>query len=122
MWIALAISITGLMLRIIAFFTCRHNFTHLVRYHKVQGHNLITNGIYSVLRHPSYTGYFYFSLFSQVFIGNFVSAILFFFSLVKFFNERIDDEEKALAVFFSEYKAYQKKTYILIPFVKSPNL
>lgn len=57
-----------------------------------------------------------------MFIGNFISAILFFFSLVKFFNERIDDEEKALAVFFSEYKTYQKKTYILIPFVKSPNL
>ena len=122
MWIALSIAVLGQIIRIIAFFTCRHNFTHLVRYHKNQGHTLVTNGIYSFLRHPAYTGYFYFASFSQVFLGNFVSAILFFCFLVKFFDSRIDDEEKALNSFFVEYKSYQKKTYILIPFVRTPDL
>jgi protein-S-isoprenylcysteine O-methyltransferase len=86
MGLALIITIIGQSTRIIAFFTCKHNFTHLISYRKIQGHVLITNGIYSFLRHPAYTGYFYFATFSQIFIGNFVSFILFFCFLIKFFD------------------------------------
>jgi protein-S-isoprenylcysteine O-methyltransferase len=76
-------------LRIAAFFTCRKNFTHLVRYRKVPGHELVTNGIYSIFRHPSYTGYFYFSVGGQIFLGNVLSSVLFAIVLIKFFRDRI---------------------------------
>lgn len=121
MYPALLISIMGESLRIVAFFTCKSNFTHVVRFRKREDHRLVTNGVYSFFRHPSYTGYFYFSVFGQLFIGNFVSCIFFFFVLSKFFNERIEFEEEALLGFFTEYMEYKKSTHILIPFVKDPN-
>lgn len=79
-------AILGEGLRILAFFTCKSNFTHLVRFTRVKEHKLITIGVYSVFRHPSYTGYFYFSVFSQILIGNIVSSVLFFVVLSRFFN------------------------------------
>ncbi len=45
----------------------------------------------------------------------------FFFVLIRFFTERIYEEEKMLAKFFEKYIYYKKKTHILIPFVKSPD-
>lgn len=45
----------------------------------------------------------------------------FFVVLVKFFNDRIHDEELMLAKFFEKYLYYKKTTHILIPFVKSPD-
>lgn len=76
-------------LRITAFFTCKSNFTHIVRYKKDKKHTLITNGVYSFFRHPSYTGYFYFSIGGQLMIGNFISAVAFFAALARFFHKRI---------------------------------
>ncbi len=108
-------------MRIAAFFTCRSNFTHLVRYRKHTSHQLITHGVYSFFRHPSYTGYFYFAVSSQLFLGNWISSVAFFIVLVKFFNERIDDEEFMLASFFEKYLYYKKRTHVLIPFVKTPD-
>lgn len=93
MFPALVIACSGEALRIIAFFTCKSNFTHLVSYRKSKNHELVTNGVYSVFRHPAYTGYFYFSLFGQIFLGNVLSSILFALVLRKFFTERISDEE-----------------------------
>lgn len=93
MLVALIISSLGEFLRIAAFFTCKTNFTHVVKFRKERSHQLITHGIYSFFRHPSYTGYFYFSVFSQIFLGNILSSVLFFAALAKFFNDRIDFEE-----------------------------
>jgi len=84
--------IFGEGLRIAAFFTAKNNFTHLIRHSKTAGHQLITNGVYSVFRHPSYTGYFYFAVCGQLFLGNFISSIVFFFALTRFFNQRIEYE------------------------------
>ena len=83
--------ILGEGLRVAAFFTAKNNFTHLVRYKKNPKHQLITHGVYSIFRHPSYTGYFYFCVFSQIFLANWISAIGFFIVLSKFFNERIEE-------------------------------
>jgi protein-S-isoprenylcysteine O-methyltransferase len=58
----------------------------------VEGHELVTNGVYSVFRHPSYTGYFYFSVGGQIFLGNVISSVLFAVVLVKFFRDRIEGE------------------------------
>lgn len=83
---ALVISIIALIMRIMAFFTAKSNFTHKVASTKKQSHKLVTNGIYSFFRHPSYTGFFYFSIATMVLIGNFISAILFGIILSVFFD------------------------------------
>jgi len=89
MWIGLAGALAGESLRIAAFFTCKSNFTHLVSFNKKQKHTLVTNGVYSIFRHPAYTGFFYYSVFSQLFLGNFITMLGFILALIHFFTKRI---------------------------------
>lgn len=92
MWPALIITILSTILRILAFFTAKSNFTHKVSSTKKYSHALVTNGIYSIFRHPSYTGFFYYTISIMVLIGNFVSAFMFGIMLSIFFEERIEYE------------------------------
>jgi|688.fasta_scaffold936731_1 protein-S-isoprenylcysteine O-methyltransferase len=89
---AFILTILAIFIRIIAFFTAKSNFTHKIAYQKVATHKLVQNGIYSILRHPSYTGFFYYTVFSMIFIGNWLSAILFGLMLSVFFEDRIQYE------------------------------
>ena len=92
MILAFILTILAILIRIVAFFTAKSNFTHKIAYHKVATHKLVKNGIYSILRHPSYTGFFYYTVFSMIFIGNWLSAILFGLILSVFFEDRIKYE------------------------------
>lgn len=56
----------GEALRKGAIWTARDNFTHLVQQEKTQTHTLVTHGVYSWFRHPSYVGWFYWSIGTQV--------------------------------------------------------
>lgn len=40
-------------------------------------------------RHPSYVGFFYWAIATQLLLGNIVSAIAFVFILARFFSHRI---------------------------------
>jgi protein-S-isoprenylcysteine O-methyltransferase len=82
---AFIIAIGSVIIRCLAFYTAKSNFTHQVAYKKKKRHELVTDGIYSILRHPSYTGFYYFSIFSMILIGNFICAILFGCMLSCFF-------------------------------------
>lgn len=86
MYPALLISLLAMVLRILAFFTAKSNFTHKVSYNKKMSHTLVTHGVYSIFRHPSYTGFYYYTIGTMVLIGNFVSAVLFGFMLSVFFD------------------------------------
>lgn len=54
------------MLRKAAIWTARDNFTHLVQQEKMETHALVTHGVYSWFRHPSYVGWFYWCIGTQV--------------------------------------------------------
>lgn len=115
---ALIISLAAMVLRIMAFFTAKSNFTHKVSSSKKVSHKLVTNGVYSIFRHPSYTGFFYYTVASMVLIGNFVSAILFGLMLSVFFDDRISYEEHYLLKFFGDqYDRYRKSTHVFIPYL-----
>jgi protein-S-isoprenylcysteine O-methyltransferase len=115
----IGIVIVGLsqMLRSSAMITCGSNFNHYVQHTKDENHKLVTHGIYSVLRHPSYTGFFYWGVGMQILLFNPICVILYAYALFKFFSERIPTEEEHLIDFFPEYKEYRRKTYVLIPFL-----
>lgn len=81
-----------MVLRLLAFYTAKSNFTHKVAFKKKNTHELVTNGVYSFFRHPSYTGFFYFSVASMVMIGNYVSALAYAVTLMFFFQDRIEFE------------------------------
>lgn len=67
------VSATGLLmvvfgecLRKAAMFTAGSNFNHVVQNEKSDTHTLVTSGVYAWFRHPSYVGWFYWSIGTQV--------------------------------------------------------
>jgi protein-S-isoprenylcysteine O-methyltransferase len=60
-----------------------------VQYQKQDNHVLVTSGIFSYLRHPSYFGFFYWALGTQLVLGNTVSFVAYALVLWKFFSHRV---------------------------------
>lgn len=97
-----SIATAGLLCRWTAMMTTKQHFTHHIAESKRESHALITTGIYSYVRHPSYLGFTLFSLGAQLFLGNAVSLIVFYLALHRFFSERIPYEEATLCRFFGK--------------------
>merc|ERR1711907_538047 len=57
-WGGFIMGVFGLILRSIAFHTAKGNFNHKLQTEKSENHTLVTDGIYSWVRHPSYVGWF----------------------------------------------------------------
>jgi len=108
----------GLGLRILAMMTCGTNFHHLIQSHQKDDHLLVTHGIYKYLRHPSYTGWFYFTIGTQILLGNPLTTIGYGITGLNFFQRRIKYEEYLLSQQYpGSYAAYCDQTYIGIPFL-----
>ena len=71
----------------------------------------------SIFRHPSYFGFYWFVVFSQLMLFNPISAMgTAYFLSQHFFKERIEYEEETLIEKFGDkYKAFRTKTIIGIP-------
>ncbi|VDB85438.1 unnamed protein product [Peniophora sp. CBMAI 1063] len=109
--------IIGQFLRSFAMISAATNFSHMIAYRKLAEHRLVKNGIYSWFRHPSYTGFFYWALGTQLVLQNPLSFVVFFFLLWRFFSSRIKEEEKLLVKFFGgEYEQYRRNVGVWIPF------
>ena len=123
----LPVVLTGLVMtgvaqtiRAAAMITAGQSFNHVIQTYKKQNHVLIQRGIYSVFRHPSYVGFYYWSIGTQLLLGNVVHAVAFSVVSWSFFNRRIPFEEESLCVLFpDEYPAYVAKTWMGIPFLRS---
>lgn len=70
--------------------TAGSNFNHLIEDDKRDDHKLVTVGIYSIFRHPSYMGWFWWCIFIQVMLCNPISTVAFTFVAWKFFSDRIE--------------------------------
>jgi protein-S-isoprenylcysteine O-methyltransferase len=111
---------SGQTIRFIAMRTCGESFNHIIQHSKKDTHILVTSGIYAYLRHPSYTGFYYWSVGTQLMLGNILSPLAFALASWYFFHRRIPYEEKTLLQLFpNEYPAYMKRTRIGIPFIQS---
>jgi len=94
------------------------NFSHSVALYKMEDHVLVTGGIYSWFRHPSYAAFLYWALGTQMVLQNPLSFALFVFLLWRFFNTRIKVEEKFLVQFFGkDYVTYKQRVGTKIPFI-----
>ena len=112
-WLGVALFAFGGALRIWPVFVLGHRFSALVAIQP--GHTLVTNGIYSVIRHPSYLGLLVNSLgwglAFRSWIGVLLTALL-----VPPLLARIRSEERLLRTQFgAEYDAYCARTSRLIP-------
>ncbi|KAJ3327698.1 hypothetical protein HDU93_001833, partial [Gonapodya sp. JEL0774] len=90
----------GQLLRSWAMYTAASNFNHHVQSVHRADHVLVTKGVYSVFRHPSYTGFFYWAVGTQVMMANPVAILAFAVVMRSFFKDRIEFEEETLVEFF----------------------
>ena len=112
-WLGVALFAAGGALRIWPVFVLGHRFSGLVAIQK--GHTLVTNGIYGVIRHPSYLGLFINSLGWSLAFRSTVGVLLTVL-LIPPLLARIHAEENMLhSEFGDEYKAYRSQTWRLIP-------
>lgn len=109
----------GETFRKLAMLTCGTNFNHLVEYRDRKDHQLITTGVYGISRHPSYVGWAFWAVGSQLVLGNFICFFGYAYAAFLFFAERIPDEERTLMRKFGDkYADYRKKVPIGLPFIK----
>ncbi len=81
-------------------------------------HRLIVTGPYRRLRHPSYTGALFVFFGIGLCLGNWISMLIIIIPLLAVYGLRIQEEENALlAAFGDEYRAYQKRTARILPFI-----
>ncbi|XP_061076511.1 protein-S-isoprenylcysteine O-methyltransferase-like [Conger conger] len=111
--------VCGECLRKSAMLTAGSNFNHIVQNEKAQSHVLVTSGVYSCFRHPSYVGWFYWSIGTQVVLCNPVCVLGYTLASWRFFRERIEEEEMSLILFFGEeYFEYKRKVPTGLPFIQ----
>ena len=114
----LACIIGGEMLRKTSMYQASVSFTHEVQFIRRPEHVLVTTGVYALVRHPSYVGWFWWSIGTQVMLCNPICAVAFALASWNFFNKRIQVEEQMLVHFFGlEYRHYQRRVRIGLPFI-----
>ncbi|OMJ82227.1 hypothetical protein SteCoe_17128 [Stentor coeruleus] len=106
----------GHIFRIGSEINCGQNFSHRIKYSKKASHVLVTNGFYKLCRHPSYFGWFLWSVGTQIMLGNIICTIGFYWASVHFFRNRLSYEEPLLVEFFrNDYVKYIKNTSQFFP-------
>lgn len=118
MLLGLALVVVGQVVRSAAMVQAGPSFNHIVQQTQKREHILVTTGIYGSLRHPSYFGFFWWGLGTQLVMGNVVCFVGYAAVLWRFFSTRIRHEEMFLVKFFGgEYVDYRNKVGTKIPFV-----
>lgn len=96
--LGLFLIVVGQTTRTMAMAHAGSNFNHLVQSRRKQGHVLVTDGIYAWLRHPSYFGFWWWGLGTQLVLGNTFCLVGYAVVLWRFFRGRVESE-LALACF-----------------------
>jgi len=119
-WIGLVLIVVSQTIRSTAMATAGESFNHYIQTSRKENHALVTHGIYRYLRHPSYVGFYYWCIGTQLLLGNFIHATAFAIVSWRFFMKRIAYEEDTLCRFFpDDYPDYVARSYMGIPFLFS---
>ncbi|KAI4728153.1 prenyl cysteine carboxyl methyltransferase-like protein Ste14 [Aureobasidium sp. EXF-10728] len=114
----LALVVMGQVVRSIAMAQAGVSFNHIPAKSKKNDHVLVTQGLYSYFRHPSYFGYFFFAVGTQIVVGNKICCVSYLIILWFFFKDRINYEEQDLVKFFGDdYRSYRQRVGTGIPFI-----
>jgi protein-S-isoprenylcysteine O-methyltransferase len=111
--------LAGQAVRTVGMWTTGSSFAHQVATRHGAAHRLVTGGIYRYLRHPAYCGWFYWSIATQLVLGNPLCAVAYGAVSWSFFSQRIPHEEQALvSTYGAAYHRYARATPICIPGVR----
>jgi protein-S-isoprenylcysteine O-methyltransferase len=105
--------VMGQTVRSIAMAQAGVSFNHIPAKSKRNDHVLVTKGLYSYLRHPSYFGYFFFAVGTQVVVGNKICCVSYLVILWFFFKDRITCK---LFLFFLFLLVLNRKDGFLLTF------
>lgn len=79
-------------------------------------HELITNGIYSIIRHPMYASQWILVIAQPLLLQNWLAGWLNLIIFIFFYSLRVRAEEKMMIETFGEqYRAYMQKTGAVFP-------
>ncbi len=113
-WFGVALYAVGGVLRLAPVFALGRRFSGLVAIQA--NHRLVTNGIYGVIRHPSYLGLFITALGWGPFRAG--VGIIIALMMLPVVIARIRAEERLLSETFGcEYEAYRARTWRFVPYV-----
>jgi len=112
-WIGVAVFVVGGILRLWPVFVLGRRFSGLVAIQP--GHKLVTTGIYSIIRHPSYLGLLINPLGWAIAFRSTIGIILTALLLIPTIGRIRSEEALLLSQFGSEYEAYRARTSRLIP-------
>ncbi|OAA66313.1 protein-S-isoprenylcysteine O-methyltransferase [Cordyceps fumosorosea ARSEF 2679] len=116
--VGLVLVLVGQAVRSAAMLRAGASFNHQVQLARAESHVLVTGGVYAWLRHPSYFGFFYWGLGTQLVCGNVVCFFVYAVVLWTFFSRRVRVEEAKLVEFFGDdYVQYRKRVGTGMPFI-----
>lgn len=115
-FLGLIIVLFGLGICLVARKTLGDNWTNAREYQVKRQHELITKGIYAIIRHPIYFGLTLMLVGAEVVAGSYL-AISFLAFFIVFYVQGKKEEKLFLAHFGKEYQDYMKHTKMLIPLV-----
>jgi protein-S-isoprenylcysteine O-methyltransferase Ste14 len=115
-YLGLIIIGVGIIIRFIAIYSLGRFFTVDVTIR--QNRQLKKDGLYKIVRHPSYSGSIISFIGFGLSLNNWISLFVVTIAIFTAFMKRIRVEESVLQnQFGEEYTKYAKKTYRLIPWV-----
>ncbi len=114
-YLGLALFVVGSVLRLAPVFVLGRRFSGLVAIQ--EGHQLVTDGLYRVIRHPSYLGLLL-GLFGWDLIFRSAIGVLVSLPMILPLVARMNSEEALLESEFGEvYSDYRRRTWRLLPFL-----
>lgn len=114
--LAVVLFTVGLTLRWIAILSLKKAFT--VKVTILKGHQLKSDGVYTWVRHPSYTGMYIYGLGMGLALHSVLSIAVILWGVWYTTHKRIPVEEAVLEGHFGEaYRAYKAKTWKLFPLI-----
>lgn len=115
-YLGLLLIVSGMIFRFISIYTLGKLFTVDVTIR--DNHKLIKDGIYRLIRHPSYSGSLLSFIGFGISLNNWFSLIIISIPVTVAMLNRIKIEERLLLdQFGAEYADYMKKTYRLVPWI-----
>ena len=82
-----------------------------------QDHELITSGIYSVVRHPIYTGLLMLFIGNGIIVGDYRAILAVIIVFISFWFKLKKEEQLLIETFGDRYITYKQHTKALIPYI-----